>query len=71
LAGNLWEWTQDFQGPTINPCDDCANLTPSSDKLVKGGSFLHSGSYLQTSGNLLSSPSIVREFLGARCARPL
>src|SRR5262245_7078988 len=40
LAGNAWEWGLDWFAPNAPmPCDDCANLTPATTRIVRGGSF--------------------------------
>jgi formylglycine-generating enzyme required for sulfatase activity len=41
LAGNLAQWNLDwYASGYVNPCADCAQLLPSSDRVVRGGSFL-------------------------------
>jgi sulfatase modifying factor 1 len=39
LAGTLWEWNLDFYAPYVNPCADCADLTPASARVTQGGNF--------------------------------
>src|SRR5688572_5680587 len=40
LAGNVYEWTLDYHS-LVYPisCNDCANLTPSTGRILRGGSF--------------------------------
>ena len=41
LGGNASEWTLDwYNKPYLLPCDDCANLTDSGSRVVRGGGFL-------------------------------
>jgi formylglycine-generating enzyme required for sulfatase activity len=70
LAGNVIEWTLDWNATYSMECSDCANLTPSSTRVLRDGtftdadvSFLHAAS--RTSGN----PSARIYSRGLRCAR--
>jgi sulfatase modifying factor 1 len=40
LAGNVWQWNLDQYMAYVNPCADCANLTPYSvsSAVIRGGS---------------------------------
>ena len=41
LAGNVWEWTLDwYASPYSMPCNNCADLTAASYRVVRGGGFL-------------------------------
>jgi sulfatase modifying factor 1 len=72
LAGDVFEWTLDSQAIYVNPCVDCAYLTPSDGRVLRGGSFYDGASYLLASdrdtGDL---PSPTAQFfrVGFRCAR--
>jgi len=71
LAGNVWEWTQDwFVSPYPNPCNNCAVDAVSSGRVLRGGSFYYVlASSLLSSQRLSPAPS-GRDFdVGARCAR--
>lgn len=40
LAGNVFEWTLDWQATSyLIPCADCANLTTSAYRISRGGSY--------------------------------
>jgi formylglycine-generating enzyme required for sulfatase activity len=69
LAGNVWEWTLDWHAAYASTCDDCANLTPDSLRVVRGGSFLDNAPFLRASerGNL--TPTDRSNIVGFRCAR--
>ena len=73
LAGNVWEWTLDWHVPAYPlPCNDCANLTTSSDRVLRGGSFVDSVSaipQLRTAHRNPNPPWIRYSSVGLRCAR--
>ncbi|HEY5372360.1 MAG TPA: formylglycine-generating enzyme family protein [Polyangiaceae bacterium] len=70
LAGNVWERVQDwFVNPYTNPCNNCANMTVSSGRVIRGGSFFGNASDLLSSNRFYFSPSNRSHGLGARCAR--
>ena len=50
LAGNVSEWVEDwFVDPDPTPCDNCANLEPSTWRDARGGSFDYIASFQLTS----------------------
>ena len=70
LAGNVWEWTLDWYASTYPlPCNDCANLTTSSYRVFRGGSFLNAASNLRAANRDYGTLPIRRDFIGLRCAR--
>ncbi len=46
LAGEVWEWALDWSAAYVSPCADCADLTASSARAVRGGSFASPTAYL-------------------------
>jgi len=69
LAGNVWEWTLDWYAPYATPCEDCANLTAASYRVIRGGGFDGNASYLRASNrSYFASDRYVA--VGVRCARP-
>ncbi|XYH94404.1 formylglycine-generating enzyme family protein [Sorangium sp. So ce1128] len=72
LAGNLWEWTLDFEGPYPDPCPDCANLEGGSARVIRGGSWWQpEAEDISTSFRNGWDPADLTDALGVRCARPL
>jgi formylglycine-generating enzyme required for sulfatase activity len=70
LGGNVWELTLDwFENPYSSPCDDCADLTPASYRVFRGGSFGDPPSGLRASNRVIASPTSRGGPDGVRCAR--
>jgi formylglycine-generating enzyme required for sulfatase activity len=69
LVGELYEWTMDwFVYPRINPCIDCAVLTPGSERVLRGTTFDLPASYLVSSTG--AETAVTRYGKGGfRCAR--
>jgi formylglycine-generating enzyme required for sulfatase activity len=69
LAGNVWEWTLDWYTDSYpNPCNDCANVTTGTDRVIRGGSFVDA-SYLRAANRSSDAPAARNVALGFRCAR--
>jgi formylglycine-generating enzyme required for sulfatase activity len=68
LAGNVWEWTLDWYATYQNPCDNCANLTDASDRVIRGGGFYDSAYWLGSATRDTLTPGYVYR-VGGRCAR--
>ena len=72
LAGNMWEWTQDWwvNQYTISTCINCANLTTmSSARIIRGGSLNYGLPYLYNSNRYYAPPAGRGFSTGFRCAR--
>ncbi len=68
LAGNVWQWTMDWFANAYGlPCNDCANTTPASYRVVRGYTFFNSAPFV--SGRSYGNPSARGGDYGARCAR--
>jgi formylglycine-generating enzyme required for sulfatase activity len=71
LAGNVWEWMLDWEAPYFDPCMDCAYLTESAGRAIRGGSFYtNTVTDLVTSGRSAAAPIYRLNVVGVRCARP-
>jgi formylglycine-generating enzyme len=69
LGGSLWEWTLDWYAGYLSPCNDCANLTASSHRVLRGGGWLYAASSLLSSARVDGVPAGRNRVLGVRCAR--
>jgi len=72
LAGSFWEWNLDFYPDNtefVDPCTDCAYLTPTATRIVKVGNFAEGYYYLPTWLRYDYDPSNREIYLGFRCAR--
>jgi formylglycine-generating enzyme required for sulfatase activity len=72
LAGNVWEWTQDWDRfpYDIVPCSNCADTKAGAvNRVTLGGAFSNPSSYVLASSRFGIIPGGRGEFLGARCAR--
>ena len=70
LAGNLWEWAFDWKAAyTSAVCDNCAQLVPTTDRVVRGGAFEFVSDYLLGASRRNAVPTARYYDLGGRCAR--
>lgn len=69
LGGNMFEWVLDWFASYVNPCNDCANLTTATDRVLRGGSFANSANDMRTGFRDVSAPAGRYYTFGARCAR--
>lgn len=71
LGGNAFEWVLDWSKvDASSSCNDCANLVPRTDRVIRGGSFLDDPSAARAASRSYGLPPDARaSFLGARCAR--
>ena len=69
LAGNVYEWDLDwYASPYPQPCNNCANTTSASARVVRGGYFGGASDALASyRGNV--DPAGRGDYIGARCSR--
>ncbi len=71
LVGNVWQWNLDYatDSPYVVPCSDCAFLSTTSQRVVRGGDF-DSDPLNLSAANPDSDPPTDRDSVyGFRCAR--
>jgi formylglycine-generating enzyme len=71
LAGNVFEWNLDWAGSYVLPCNDCAYLTGSASRVLRGGGGGLDSSRLRSSYRGLGTPSFRDVSLGIRCVRTM
>jgi uncharacterized protein (TIGR02171 family) len=75
MAGNVFEWTNDWKGPysAAAVTNSLGAQWPDNDfdRVAKGGSFLHGFAYLRPSGRSTTYPTTLSSavpYMGFRCA---
>jgi formylglycine-generating enzyme required for sulfatase activity len=69
LAGNMYQWTLDWFAPYVG-CVDCAYLTPTDTRVIRGGSFYLGERYLFCPYRNPYPVAVDRDHaIGFRCAR--
>lgn len=72
LAGNAFEWTLDWYAASyLNPCDNCAELTAKTSRVLRGGGWANSATNIRASYRLDRLPTLRHQTIGIRCARIL
>ncbi|HYQ01355.1 MAG TPA: SUMF1/EgtB/PvdO family nonheme iron enzyme [Polyangiaceae bacterium] len=70
LAGSVWEWTLDgYATPYPSKCDNCANLSATSTRVVRGGGWYDQAAYLTVATRNDLAPTTRHYDYGFRCAR--
>ena len=69
LAGNVAEWVLDYSGAYPTPCTNCANLTPSAQRVTRGGSYADDPNQVENILRGQQQPSARSPKTGFRCAR--
>jgi formylglycine-generating enzyme required for sulfatase activity len=72
LAGNIFEWTLDWHATYQVSCSNCANLTASSLRVLRGGNLSNSNANSFRSADRAPTSPVLRDGnIGVRCARPV
>ena len=72
LAGSMAEWNQDWHSNVYpSPCSDCAQLTTSTMRVYRGGSYNSSSVGIKSASRLGIAQTTRSGTLGFRCARSL
>ena len=69
LAGNVDEWTFDWTATYLLPCMDCAALTPTAVRTVRGGGYEQTATDVRASLRGGLPPENRFPGVGVRCAR--
>ena len=65
----MWEWTLDWYANYATTCDNCADLTATSNRVIRGGYFDNYASGLRSANRDGYYPWRDYFNVGARCAR--
>jgi formylglycine-generating enzyme required for sulfatase activity len=71
LSGNVWEWTLDWYANYSKPCNDCANVTGSGSRTMRGGSFFNPADRARPAQRNSVPPTSRYSNFGIRCARAM
>jgi formylglycine-generating enzyme required for sulfatase activity len=70
LVGNVWQWSLDWgQTPYVDPCVDCAYLTPTASGRAAGGGYFEDPTPAYDNVFSLDVPASRLKGFGFRCAR--
>ena len=69
LAGEVWEWTLDSAADYVDPCTDCAYLSPMGGTEIRGGDFAPGTGLLYPATRGGAYSGVPQNGIGFRCAR--
>jgi sulfatase modifying factor 1 len=70
MAGEVFEWTLDWYAPYVDPCVDCAYLTSTTVRVIRGGQYGGTTLNLQAANrDFFEDPTDHDSVIGFRCAR--
>ncbi len=69
LAGSVAEWNLDMFDAYADPCVDCADVTDSSTRVIRGGAFAGPIDGLRSVARNATDPAFRASDIGLRCAR--
>ncbi len=69
MAGDVFEWNVDWYAAYADPCTDCAYLSSTATRAMRGGIFLSPAPRLVASYRYKYTPQNRNSYVGFRCAR--
>jgi len=72
MAGNVWEWVNDWYSETyyrVSPTSNPVGPSAGNSRVLRGGSWNHDGSNLHSYIRISTSPSAAIDNFGFRCSR--
>jgi sulfatase modifying factor 1 len=70
MAGEVFEWTLDWYAAYVDPCTDCASLSPTAVRVIRGGNYGGIPLNLQAANrDFFEDPGDHDSVIGFRCAR--
>jgi formylglycine-generating enzyme required for sulfatase activity len=70
MAGEVFEWNLDWYAPYVDPCVDCAYLTSTTVRVIRGGQFGGMAVNLEAANRAFTEdPTDHDSVIGFRCAR--
>ena len=69
LAGNVAEWTLDFNNEYPDVCTDCLATSSAAERIERGGYYVLGADYQVVSLRSPSEPTVPLPVIGFRCAR--
>ena len=72
MAGNVWEWVQDFYDEQYyknSPVKNPQGPSEGNDRAIRGGSWRNTAQMLRSANRNKHAPGERRTYVGVRCAK--